>query len=279
MASKSQHYLYREYRPLLRIFRDLILFLFIFLIVWVLLISTVVFFHFLLDHRINVIEDWIYNNAWSLIPTTTIIGSGIFFKFYLVKFDAPQNYMLRFLNLEELFPKQTLASLVLFLIGLVWFSSDIYVNTDFRLIRYLTGLIGSFLFFLGIIFALQIFKSVNKVQLVSSQLINTVVSFILLSVSFVILFPFTATSYFFLGSSFLILLAMVMTSTSFTRLFYLEIFLLVSFIPHSFGLDFIWGKAFSPFVMNIENAKLEILTLALFLSIYQFVRVHKIDTK
>ena len=50
-----------------------------------LIVSIIVFFHFLLDHQISIIDDWIFKNAWNITILSKIIAAIFLFKFITVK--------------------------------------------------------------------------------------------------------------------------------------------------------------------------------------------------
>jgi len=53
---------------------------FLFLLTHLALISLVSFFHFLLDHEMAVIEDWLYRNAWELIICAKLVSAFLITK-------------------------------------------------------------------------------------------------------------------------------------------------------------------------------------------------------
>jgi hypothetical protein len=48
------------------------------------LISIIAFFHFTLGHRLTIIDDWIFENAWSIASLSKILAAVLIFKFISV---------------------------------------------------------------------------------------------------------------------------------------------------------------------------------------------------
>ena len=52
-------------------------------VVHIILISIITFFHFLLDHRLIVVENWVYDFSWQLFLLSKITTFIIFFKYFV----------------------------------------------------------------------------------------------------------------------------------------------------------------------------------------------------
>jgi hypothetical protein len=54
-------------------------------IIHTVLISTIAYFHFFLGHRLTIIDDWIFENAWSISTLSKALAGMLIFKFISVK--------------------------------------------------------------------------------------------------------------------------------------------------------------------------------------------------
>lgn len=48
------------------------------------IMSIVAFFHFRLDHGLNIINEWVFDNGWEIVMMTKVISTYLFLKFILV---------------------------------------------------------------------------------------------------------------------------------------------------------------------------------------------------
>ncbi|MBT7610360.1 MAG: hypothetical protein HN576_11435 [Bacteriovoracaceae bacterium] len=51
------------------------------------IISIIAYFHFFLGHRLTIIDDWIFENAWSISTLSKVLAGALIFKFITVKFS------------------------------------------------------------------------------------------------------------------------------------------------------------------------------------------------
>jgi len=126
-----------------------------FLLFYLALVSTISFFHFLLDHEMGVIENWLNRNTWEILIISKM-GSS----YLTVKSLYLNNY--QFLNLKDFFKKTIITPeqkpiiiviyIVIFLYALLnQFGAELIVKES-ELSFSLTSFVGSMLFYLLDIF-------------------------------------------------------------------------------------------------------------------------------
>ncbi len=75
-----------------------LIFTLFFMLVNICLISVVSCFHFMLDHNIGIIEDWLYGHAWEILITAKLIALYLYTSFFsFCQFEKHQ-----FLNLKAM---------------------------------------------------------------------------------------------------------------------------------------------------------------------------------
>lgn len=217
------------------------------LIVWLVhmvLISFISFFHFLLDHRLSVIEEWAFANAWQISIMTKAIAAFAVLKFILVKSD------LRIFraHLEESVkiwrvPYYIYVCVTFLFLFLLWSGNPtITPNRDFSLIDTFIAYFGTFCFFgtdLLVLFFLLHFYHLRRGELFITALISTVIFFG--SNKIVLVFNREISAY--VGTSFLLLFYLMTLDKN--RFVYPLLFLLAIYCPFAglFGLDPLWGNS------------------------------------
>lgn len=220
----------------------------LFLIFHLASISLVSFFHFLLDHDMAVIENWLYRNAWEII-----VFAKIFAAFIIIKALKLNNYfinsLLSILRTDIWKPTRTLIVLIFFLSILFYalilqFGGELINNTketDFAYVSYL----GSVFFYLVDFLVVNIL--VRNLEIRSKR------KFFALSIVLLILFlAFTKATLPYINKYFIFLI--LHFSTLLILLFKERknminplLYTLVIIGPFSslYGLDIVWENAHS----------------------------------
>jgi len=115
----------------------------------VLIVSLISFIHFLLGHSIEVIEEWIFDNGWTIIISGKVISLILLFKFYNLKRNEKYRWKEKIWSHFTSVNKETLLVLLFFLFLAIFFGfneNKSYVFDVFKLIiSYFFGLLFYFL--------------------------------------------------------------------------------------------------------------------------------------
>jgi len=119
-------------------------------------ISIVVYFHLLLDHKLEMIDDWIYYHGWSLLITSKLLSLYIVMKFVNANISFVDNFR-KFERGYKILPDKEIIVIVLFVIMFfVWRGGPVKANyTIFYLNEIVMSFVGSIVFFLSDIFLLH----------------------------------------------------------------------------------------------------------------------------
>ncbi|MEX0798014.1 MAG: hypothetical protein WD025_01130 [Bacteriovoracaceae bacterium] len=220
----------------------------LFLFSYLALVSTISFFHFLLDHEMRVIESWLTRNAWEILTLAKLLASAV-----VLKALKLNNYLLKnsldLIKNSEFFPERKALVLILFLmiffLALVFqFNVDVAPNTGGS--RFLfTSYLGSIVFYLVDLFviysALANFPLKRKRQ--KALLSVALPALFLISTKIALPYSEEASLFLFLHFGSLILL-LIKTKYNLMNVI-LYSFLIIGPMTSVFGFDLVWGDAFS----------------------------------
>lgn len=245
-----------------------------FLFFYLALVSTISFFHFLLDHEMRVIESWLNRNAWEILTLSKVMAA-----LAALKTLKLNNYALKdsfdLLKNSQFLPERKALVLTLFLmtffLALNWqFGGAGRLNPDgarFAAASYL----GSALFYLIDVFviysALSNFPLKRKRQRV---LLNLALPALFLAVTKVAL-PYIDKRSLFLFLHFASLALMVTKSKNNIMNPLLYAFFIIGPMSSLYGFDLVWGDAYSTYLFpNLPLAGVFLIWLTGFL--YYFRR-------
>ncbi|MCY4524096.1 MAG: hypothetical protein OXB84_05090 [Halobacteriovoraceae bacterium] len=235
------------------LFKNTCIYLIFHLSIWpvhVLLISTIAFFHFLLDHGMGVVEDWISYRGWIIIMITKIPLFYVFFRFITINSDS-RNTLKSFLLKNFTYPrKEIFAVTILFFIYTLVVGNPEYI-TLFKVesFKIIISFFSIFIFYITdllIIKFLNIKYPLNPLEENLQNLLFPLIFFIMGKITFLYAKNMTFLVYF----NFLFCLYLQRWKKSNWSSCFLFLIIYVCPAGIIFGLDPIWGSLFSPFKMS-----------------------------
>lgn len=218
----------------------------LFLIFHLATISLVSFFHFLLDHDMSVIENWLYRNAWEMILLSKALAG-----FIIIKSLQLNNYFVKnlffILKRDTWRPTRSAIVFILFLAVLFYalihqFGGEIVggnKSIDFVYISFL----GSILFYFIDFIVINI--------LVRNLLLNSKKKYFLLTLALTFIFmlftkatlPYISKFYIFLILHFFTLLVLLFTNKMNIINPILYSIFIIGPLSAFYGLDLVWDNA------------------------------------
>lgn len=141
---------------------------FLFLITHLTFISLVSFFHFLLDHDMAVIENWLYRNAWEMIVFSKIISA-----FIIIKALKLNNYFVKSLfqiiKTDRWNPTREVLVLIFFISILFYalilqFSGELINNTKETDFAYVSFIGSALFYFIDFLVINILYRNINITQ-------------------------------------------------------------------------------------------------------------------
>ena len=230
----------------------------------VVLISIITFFHFLLDHRLIVVENWIYDFSWTLFLISKSVCFYLYYKFFI--YTMSRTSLLDLLKREVNFKSSENYILPLISLGFICFyaNPNMRENTDFDLGRSLFhGGCVLFTMFIDLIMLKLMMKEFSRntlrfTEVLIFSLINYLAfqgTFLFTSLSFhVLIINFLFFYFYFYKKS-------MGLSLSFIFLFVIPLYLFLGFDP-------VWNGDFSLFSTSLNNINVHIVSLALSIMLY-----------
>ena len=214
-------------------------------ILLLLLISVIAFIHFLLKHRLAVIDEWVFDRGWEIMSLCKLLGAYVLVKFINLGMNT-RNPLRDVITKGWYFPRREILVIILFLFIFAIFlgrpTSSLQISVDF--FKTLVSFLGIFILYatdLFIIRALDYRFPLNKY----SRRIRLVL-FPLCFFAFTKIFQNAKFINYFIIYNFLLLLYLVEWKQR--KSWSLPVALLVGFIcpiGAFFGLDPLWGSEFS----------------------------------
>lgn len=240
----------------------------LFLFSYLSLVSTISFFHFLLDHEMSVIESWLSHNAWEVLILSKAIAA-----FIVLKSLKLNNYFLKgsldLIKEGRFLPTRSALVLVLFL--MVFFLALVYqlkggldLNPKASLSEssfIATSFFGSILFFMIDIFV--IYSAIANFPIVRRRQVwfLGVALPTLFLVCAKIAIPYLDGKALFLILHFYSLLILVSTSKGNFANLILYSLAIAGPLSAFFGTDLVWGDTFSSFTYPDKIPSLGILAI------------------
>lgn len=229
------------------------------------LASTVAFFHFELGHRLPDVEDWMLEHQWELLSIAKLSSLFIVFRFLSVKgnFRRPFNDILG-LGDEIDYPELLVGLFFLFFITL-FIGRPIGNDADFYFLRVSSSFIGNLVFLLSdafLWFSLNIFYPLEK-----RKRYFAIFTFPILSLLFIQTFILygrnvdTITFIHFVMGYLMIFITSLNGKPAWNSVMLYSIIVQCS-LNAFFGTDPIWGKLYSPFVLDDGITSTEFSALA-----------------
>lgn len=225
-------------------------FCFLFLFTYLALVSTVSFFHFLLDHEMRVIERWLTMNAWETLILAKMIAA-----FIVLKALRLNNYLftssLTVLKNSELVPERKALAMLFyfgtFFVAMAFQFGQIISNekgVDFVLTSYL----GSILFYLIDFFVIFNLLHHNPLERRRQKILLCIALpalFILVTKSAM---PYIETQTLYLALHFGSMTALLAKSKNNMGNIFLYSVLIIGPMSVFFGVDLVWADNYSKYL-------------------------------
>ena len=225
-------------------------------------ISVFTFFHFILDHPVNVIENWIYYNGWEIIALTKLVSFLIVLKFINLKSHSKEP--LRDMIVEGfVFPKKEfLVVIIFFITSVIFLGNPISAGElDFNFGKTFFSFFCFLLFFLIDIFTLNSIERVYPIGLKQSMIKPIVIPLVFMfftKFSFGLILDVTSSNQTIFGNGiylifythfFFILFLEYLEGVNWSYAF-IYLFTFASPLNSLFGFDPVWGENFSLYKMR-----------------------------
>lgn len=224
----------------------------LFILIHLMLVSIFSFFHFLLDHEMGMIENWLSLNGWEIIAISKLFAFGVMTKLTQVNSYSDTSFSKELWAIEKIPSKKALALifflLVMFYSLLSQFGGGIQSNQILDEL-FLSSFIGSILFFgIDIVFIMVV---ISYFQLKLNHPIQLLcVLLILFLISSKIVLPYIGKYSVFLVVHFVSLFYLSRRNNLGDLLVYLAI--VVAPLSSFFGIDLIWDNSYSIFTYSKE---------------------------
>lgn len=132
--------------------KQLIIYLLFSLVLWIVnlcFISSTAFIHFLLDHSLSTIDEWIFDKGWELVLLSKLSTVTIMFKFLEVQ-DKRRNSLLYILSEGKMGPPKEFFILVIFLTSAIFAIGHPFLNVEyeFSFLDLIVHFFGIFIFYM-----------------------------------------------------------------------------------------------------------------------------------
>jgi len=281
MNIKAKFLKYRVATPML----TMLVFYFIFWLSHLFLISVISFFHFLLEHRLGIIEDWIFYQGWEIVMISKGFAFFIIVKFLTIRVDFKISLTRLLKQHLSIIPVHMfILSFAMLFSFLLWMRPGLSPESNFYPLRMVVCYFGNILFFgtdlliLWILGLIELNKSNSLDKHSKRELFSWKMALVPLMLA---AFPYLAAKWIFLYETninvlimfwayFICLPLQIDMSSPSPSLFILAA--VVAPLNSLIGLDPLWGHNFSPFLAS-EAIDLRILFgLAICFSSYFYYR-------
>ena len=247
------------------------------------LVSIVTFFHFLIDHDMHIIENWLFSNAWELIISSKLIAFIV-----TIKFLKLNNYLvtdlLTILKTDIWKPSKSAFVMIVFLATcfsaiLLQFGDGLSFNPKSLEYVYFSY-VGSILFFVIDFLVINILlRNVKQFSRRKNSLL--IASLLIIFLSFTkITLPYIDKFLFIIILHFLTLLIFLFSEKRNIMNIILYSVLLIGPLASLFGFDLVWENAHAVYIYNTKLPLTGIVGVWLIGIVYYYKRksVH-IDVK
>ncbi len=254
----------------LQTLRSYVFFQFLFLLIFLILISFVTFFHFTLDHSFSIIESWIRDNTWEIVIAAKAVSFFLFNKFYLVKYS--QHHWLKEILNQRILPGRGFYVLVSFWFIMTVMFVRLESNPDFFWFKIALQYVGNILYFGSdfLICSYALYRYQNKIPLFNFLLYTSVYTLVFSYVTY-LLSPAPFIFIFFGAVQFLILFVFFYTKRDW---FSSLVFVIIYIAPIScfFGYDIFWTDLYSMFRSEEGLARAPVASLLIMSCCYIYYK-------
>ena len=254
--------------------------LFYFILCWAvyLVVSSVItFFHLQLDHSLNIVENWNFDQGWEIALFVKVVTFFIVIKFISIRSTSRKPLRTFFID-HYTVPNRSIFTLIIFnlIFAILYFRPIVAQRVTFEFFKIFSSYLGSLIYLFSEVIFLLFLQNIYKV----SKTKRNIETILFITLSYIL------NSYVFTHSSFaLASLPFYLTlcfSTSFWRegswsypLLVLSIFIcpLISLL----GIDFIWGNDFS-YLIPMKEPTLVLFTVLTLVSVGYMLYLKKMKS-
>ena len=241
---------------------------FFIVVISLILVSLVAFFHFLLDHRLGIIEEWIFQNSYQILILSKFLSLVGILSFVNVR-SSMKNPIARFQGRSFIFPHYkvlTVSFLQIFLI--IFFASPKWaLHGDASILNIFTSFVGTVLFYLFDVFLLVALQDLVPVKGWPAFLLNFIYSSIFFGVAkFTFLYGSNVGIFIFFNGFFCFYLSRLGKNNWTYPLTWL--ILVAAPLASFMGMDILWKDTYALFELTRKVGKLELFTLMLVSVLY-----------
>ena len=216
-------------------------------IVHVSLLSFVAFFHFLLDHSLRSVEDWVFRNSWELLAASKFFSFVVSIKCLNVNRAVDKSFF-DYLKLDIHVPRKfTLVvlifqSIVFLYFGQYSYNSNSWTHLDFQLVGYL----GVLIYFLCDVLLIGFCLYDDSSSLVAKRF-SLLAMFTIFLVATFLLIPYATSSLLIIGLNMALCLLLLYLRNFGWLVSALLIVLYISPLLTFFGFNPVWLSKYSFF--------------------------------
>ena len=160
------------------------------ILIYLVMISLVSFFHFLLGHEFQLIEAWSVRNAWEIIGLTKLLSFGLMIKIIDVRFPT-ETYLKNIFMRNKRPPDWSIITFVIFTYCYFYFSNSMTVSDmPISLLSLLSAVLGSLIFYATDFFLIYAIDQAFPEQRFSHRFLNGCLFTILFYLTTKVLMPF-----------------------------------------------------------------------------------------
>ena len=129
--------------------------------IYLVALSVVSYFHFLLGHGFSIIEDWVADYLWEIVSFSKI--GAFFFIVAILGIQSPKRYPFRdfVLDIPRTFSKEIYAVIIFFFFFVIVLSNPIStINHNFRVSMFIATFLGTYIFYMGDIVAFTFISTI-----------------------------------------------------------------------------------------------------------------------
>ena len=217
----------------------------------VLLVSVIAFFHFLLEHDMSIVEDWVYRNSWEILIFCKISAFVLIFKLIELRIYR-QRFFINFFKKGFTYPNHYIFVVILFIctfilaVGKVTFQPTHTKYSNYHFVSYLGSFFFYFIDYILLFFLKSLFPFYKRWEGYTFIFLS---SFIFFAVS-VISIPHIKETTIYLLFHMMALMLFTLPYSQNWIIGFCYIFFLVAPLSTFIGLDPIWSGQFSLFFLK-----------------------------
>jgi hypothetical protein len=245
-------------------------------IIHLLVISFIAFFHFLLEHPLDIIENWIFTKGWEIISLTKIIGGFVILRLITLKIDSRQPMREIFVR-GFVWPRSELFVIVVFLITFFVFfgKPELVDRTRIEYVRMAFSFIGIIVFYMVDLFVIDSLEQVYPIESRFRWVSLLIYPVVIFAISRQIFWYGEEINFLVLFNLLLCLALWQWRQRNWSQPF-VYICLFVAPAGVLLGVDPIWGAAFSPLKLSASLRIDQYLIILLIVLGYLFYRKKRI---